>query len=201
MTKDLLLQLDGSAADDLRLAAVDNLAQMFEAHVRGLFMNLLPPRGDPARGGIRWGRRVSRAAGARPAERRPDRSRPRPFSRPAGQIRRDPALRRLCRSSLGHRRPRSPIVRRVCRPTRPGSIGSSECGNNLVEAILFGSGRYVVLVAGPVPQRFCIERVIVAWNESREAARAVSEVMPYLRGARDVRIPSRRLGSACRCAR
>jgi len=42
MTKDLLLQLDGSAADDLRLAAVDNLAQVFEAHVRGRFMNLLP---------------------------------------------------------------------------------------------------------------------------------------------------------------
>jgi len=42
MTTDLLLQLDGSAADDLRLAAVDNLAQVFEAHVRGLFMSLPP---------------------------------------------------------------------------------------------------------------------------------------------------------------
>jgi hypothetical protein len=42
MIKDVMVRLDGTAADDLRLAAVGATAEHFESHVIGLFLNVLP---------------------------------------------------------------------------------------------------------------------------------------------------------------
>jgi hypothetical protein len=37
MIKDVMVRLDGSSGDDARLAAVTQIAQMFEGHITGLF--------------------------------------------------------------------------------------------------------------------------------------------------------------------
>ena len=57
-----------------------------------------------------------------------------------------------------------------------------------IEVLIFECGRPVIMVpyiqTAPKP----IERVLIAWNGSREAARAVFDAMPFLLGAKEVEI-------------
>lgn len=48
MIKDLMVWLDGGVSDDIRLAAVADIAKTFESHVIGLFLNPLPLTVVPA---------------------------------------------------------------------------------------------------------------------------------------------------------
>ena len=43
MIKDVMVRLDGTSGDDLRLAAVSQIAEIFESHITGLFFIVLPP--------------------------------------------------------------------------------------------------------------------------------------------------------------
>jgi nucleotide-binding universal stress UspA family protein len=56
----------------------------------------------------------------------------------------------------------------------------------LVESVLFGAGRHLLLVPAerPLPRGF--DHVLIAWNGSREAARALAEAMPYIHAAKSV---------------
>lgn len=73
------------------------------------------------------------------------------------------------------------------------------------EAIIFGAGRPTLVVPeAPAARPFELNRVIVAWDFSRAAARAVSDAIPILEKAREVcvltvtnekTIPSRRSSS------
>ena len=42
MIKDVMVRLDGTSADDVRLAAVNLIADIFDSHITGLFFNVLP---------------------------------------------------------------------------------------------------------------------------------------------------------------
>ena len=42
MIKDVMVHLDGTSADERRLAAASSIAILFESHVIGLFLNVLP---------------------------------------------------------------------------------------------------------------------------------------------------------------
>src|SRR6202035_188844 len=42
MIKDVMVRLDGTAADEARLAAVDDIAELFQSRIIGLFLNVLP---------------------------------------------------------------------------------------------------------------------------------------------------------------
>ncbi len=42
MIKDVMVRLDGTSGDDVRLAAVNQIAEIFESHITGLFFNVLP---------------------------------------------------------------------------------------------------------------------------------------------------------------
>jgi nucleotide-binding universal stress UspA family protein len=61
-------------------------------------------------------------------------------------------------------------------------------GTGLVEAAIFGAGRPVLVV--PFAGRFDTigERVLVCWNGSREASRAVHDGMALLTAAQSVRV-------------
>lgn len=54
MVKDVMVRLEGTVADDLRLAAAAEIAPQFESHVVGLFLNIVPPAlpAHPEGGGI-----------------------------------------------------------------------------------------------------------------------------------------------------
>jgi len=42
MIKDVRVRLDGTSADDVRLAVVNQIAEIFDSHITGLFFNVLP---------------------------------------------------------------------------------------------------------------------------------------------------------------
>ena len=42
MIKDVMVRLDGTAADEVRLSAANDIAEYFESHIIGLFLNVLP---------------------------------------------------------------------------------------------------------------------------------------------------------------
>src|ERR1700730_15463565 len=42
MIKDVMVRLDGTSADDVRLAAANLIAETFESHITWLFFNVLP---------------------------------------------------------------------------------------------------------------------------------------------------------------
>ena len=58
------------------------------------------------------------------------------------------------------------------------------------EAIVFGSGRPVIVLPSPAKYKGAIgiERVTVAWDFSRPAARALADAMPLLEKAKHVRV-------------
>jgi nucleotide-binding universal stress UspA family protein len=57
-----------------------------------------------------------------------------------------------------------------------------------VQAVLFGSGRPVVLLPSEHKRLSKLERIVIAWDFSREAARALSDALPLLALAREVQI-------------
>jgi nucleotide-binding universal stress UspA family protein len=58
----------------------------------------------------------------------------------------------------------------------------------LVEGVLFGSGRNIYLVPETERQKIVFDHILVAWNGSREAARALAEAMPFLYKAEKVTV-------------
>jgi nucleotide-binding universal stress UspA family protein len=71
-------------------------------------------------------------------------------------------------------------------PYRDGGPGQ----RGVAEAVIFGSGRPVVLFAADkqtaIAERF--ERVAVAWDGGSAAARAIAEALPILKSAKDVQV-------------
>ena len=64
-----------------------------------------------------------------------------------------------------------------------GRVSEPEC---LVENLLFGAGRHLFRVPDDLKLIAPLENVVVAWNGSRESARALAESLPYLHQARKV---------------
>ncbi|MGZ5900261.1 MAG: universal stress protein [Reyranella sp.] len=58
-----------------------------------------------------------------------------------------------------------------------------------VEDIVFGSGRPTIIVP-PIEAggRGALDHIIIAWDKSRTAARAIADAMPLLRAATDIRL-------------
>jgi nucleotide-binding universal stress UspA family protein len=57
------------------------------------------------------------------------------------------------------------------------------------EAVIFGSGRPTLIVpSGENARRFELRTVVVAWDFSRAAARAISDALPLLERAKQVRV-------------
>jgi nucleotide-binding universal stress UspA family protein len=61
-------------------------------------------------------------------------------------------------------------------------------GPSCVQAVIFGSGRPVVLLPSHGKPLQWLDRIIVAWDWSREAARALSDALPLLALAREVHV-------------
>ncbi|SAK60401.1 UspA domain-containing protein [Caballeronia temeraria] len=59
---------------------------------------------------------------------------------------------------------------------------------NFVEDVVIGAGRPVLLVPRAGDIRTVGENVVIAWDDSREAARAVADALPVLRRARFIEI-------------
>jgi nucleotide-binding universal stress UspA family protein len=72
--------------------------------------------------------------------------------------------------------------------------------HDVVEAVLFESGRHLFLVADQKDFGQGFDHAIIAWNRSREAARAVAEALPYLGKSRAVTVVVIEQGAGAKAA-
>lgn len=70
--------------------------------------------------------------------------------------------------------------------TRPAPDAQREAHERIFEAVLFGSGRPVLLAPPGWAGESVSDRILIAWNAKREAARAVADALPLLRQASEV---------------
>jgi nucleotide-binding universal stress UspA family protein len=183
MIKNVMVRLDGTFRDEGRLAAVNQIADIFESHITGLFFNVLSStvQGYHA-DASQDGQSLSTA-------------------KHAGNIIEGTVLERLSRSQHTNCLRRfdvadesdisdaaMPLARTadvfvVLRPK-----GQSNEPKGLIDSLLFGAGRHLLLVPDDRKAIAPFENIVVAWNGSRESARALAEALPYLRQASRVRV-------------
>jgi nucleotide-binding universal stress UspA family protein len=179
MIKDVMVRLDGTRADDARLVAVDQIAEYFDSHIIGLFLNvlplLIPAEGDGAAAAesarlVDYARVVGDKLEAKLRQR-------------LARLQKPVELRRFDAfgDTLGEIAAREARTADVFVAMRPN--GASLEPEQLVENVLFGAGRHLFLVPERRTETPAFDNIMIAWNGSREAARAVSEALPYLRKA------------------
>src|ERR1700688_3042214 len=184
MIKDVMVRLDGTSGDDVRLAAVNQIAEIFESHITGLFFNVLSSLVPDGRNG----------AGAGQAAKLLD------TAKQAGDIIEATVFERLTRLQHPSNLRRFdvigdgdisdttlPLARAVDVFVALRPNGRSNEPEGLIESLLFGTGRHLFLVPDElkaIAEPF--DNVVVAWNGSRESARALAESLPYLHRAKKV---------------
>jgi nucleotide-binding universal stress UspA family protein len=184
MIKDVMVRLDGTRADDARVTAVDQIAEYFDSHIVGLFFNVLPliiAEEDNAAAAAESIRLidVARAAGDKVEAKLRQR---------LARLQKPVELRRFdtfsgAMGAIAAREARTADVFVAMRPN-----GAPREPEQLIESVLFETGRHLFLVPGGKTASPAFDSVMVAWNGSREAARAVAEALPYLRKAETVSI-------------
>ena len=95
------------------------------------------------------------------------------------------------------------IIDRACLPSHTGSqlMGNGRLSDLIIiptsddpayreiaEDLIFGSGRPVLLLPESVAAEITLKVVVVAWDGSRVAARAISDALPFLKFAQTVRL-------------
>jgi nucleotide-binding universal stress UspA family protein len=184
MIRDVMVWLDGGISDEVRLAAVAEIARRLESKVIiGLFLNPLPlpgPVDGDLSGALTTAELMERAreAGDKTeallARRLSQLERPveiRRFDVLAGDI-----------ANIAAREARSADTFVAVRPN--GAMDPER----LVEGVLFGSGRNLYLVPETERPKIAFNRILVAWNGSRESARALAEAMPFLYRADEIEV-------------
>lgn len=189
MIKDILVHLDGTARDEERLQLAESIAAANEAHLTGLFTNLLPdiPFITPM------------DAGAAAAEVLLSL---REEARGTGDSLQRKLIERLARSGVSYelRRLDDTLGRFPSQVasearwadlfvmSRPYEGDESGMWDIVFEAVLFEGGRSILVVPPGYRPPDAIRRVLVCWRDSREAARAVAEAAPFLNKATKVTV-------------
>jgi len=178
--KDILVQLDGGEVSSRRLEAALTLAQRFQARLSGLFAQkesdaaaLVARRAGPH---FEAAAAASRQAFVEAAA--------------AGGV--DSAFQ-----SLSHGDPAF-ILAELAFCARyfdlavigQGSGDYEQLPDDLVERVVLESGRPVLVIPKSGPVGPLGEEVVVAWNASREASRALHDALPILKRARAVTLLS-----------
>ena len=186
MVKDVMVRLDGTAADDARIAAAESISGAFDGHIIGLFLNVLPLivpiEGDTvAAVEALKSMQYARAAGDRLEAVLIER---------LSQQQRPVDIRRIdvFSSVLGEIAAREARTADAFVALRPN--GSLQEPENMIEGVLFGSGRHLVLVPDRKPAKIVFDTILIAWNNSRESARSLAEALPYLHQAKNVSVVS-----------
>ena len=180
MIKDVMVRLDGTSADDVRLAAATLIAETFESHITGLFFNILPST-------------VLDCTGVHQTTKLLD------AAREAGDVIEATVFERLTRLQQPTNLRRFdvaddsdiadtalPLARAADTFIALRPNGQSNEPEGLIESLLYGTGRHLFLVPENWNPLAPLDNVVVAWNDSRECARALAEALPYLHQARKV---------------
>ena len=184
MIRDVMVWLDGGISDEVRLAAVAEIARRLESKVIiGLFLNPLPlpgPVDGDLSGALTTAELMERAREAGDKTEALLARRLSQLERPV-EIRRFDVLADDI-ANIAAREARSADTFVAVRPN--GAMDPER----LVEGVLFGSGRNLYLVPETERPKIAFNRILVAWNGSRESARALAEAMPFLHRADEVAV-------------
>jgi nucleotide-binding universal stress UspA family protein len=184
MIKDVMVWLDGGISDDIRLAAVAEIARRIDPEVIiGLFLNPMPVPA-PVDGDVSG---AVAAAEVTKHARETGNEIEALLARRLMQLERSVEVRRFDVladdiANVAAREARSADSFIALRPN--GAMDPEQ----LVEGVLFGSGRHVFLVPETERPKIAFDRIVIAWNGSRESARALAEGMPFLCGADEVTV-------------
>jgi nucleotide-binding universal stress UspA family protein len=184
MIRDVMVWLDGGISDEVRLAAVAEIARRLESKVIiGLFLNPLPLPG-PVDGDLSGA--LTTAELMKRAREAGDKTEAL-LARRLSQLERPVEIRRFDVladdiATIAAREARSADTFVAVRPN--GAMDPER----LVEGVLFGSGRNLYLVPETERPKIAFNRILVAWNGSRESARALAEAMPFLYRADEVAV-------------
>jgi nucleotide-binding universal stress UspA family protein len=183
MIKDVMVRLDGAASDEVRLAAVNDIARLFDSQIIALYFNILPvviAAGDSsavihAAELLQRAREAGNQVEARLNER-------------LARLQKPVELRRfdILSDEAGDVAAREARAADAFVAMRPN--GAPEEPEHVIETVLFGSGRHMFLVPNRKPAKAVFNRVLVAWNGTRECARALAEALPYLHKAKEVTV-------------
>jgi nucleotide-binding universal stress UspA family protein len=184
MIKVILVRLDGNKAPDaLRLDAARGLAQLFDARIVGLYINVLPaPVAGTEVAVDAWSPLVAAAREAGDVAAAALRAQLQALEQPA-QLRRFDVFEADVRGVCA-REARAADVFLTLRPSAAGDVESQD----VVESVLFGGGRHLLLLNDRHRYQDGFKHAVIAWNGSREVARALSEARPYLHRARTVTV-------------
>jgi len=185
MLKDILVYLNGGPEDQVRLAHAKALAAAHKAHLTGLYCNIVPDvflAGDSSMTGSQLildlqesarveGDGIEKRLEAEFAQ----------IDLPTTLMRRD-----LYAGQAGQVIATEARLYDLFVATRPHDRPATD--PSIIEAALFGSGRGCLFVPPKTVPDAPIERVIIAWRGTKEAARAVAEAMPLLRAAKHVAV-------------
>ncbi|MBI1206149.1 MAG: universal stress protein [Azospirillum sp.] len=183
--KDILVVVDGTAATAARVAAAAALAARHDAHLTGLWV--VPPLNMPGYVDVQLPEAVREAHRQEQLEQTADAKRR--FAEAMGQA--GLTARSEWRSAQGDPTDITAIHARYADLVVVGQTDvdrGRESATVRPEALVFDSGRPVLVVpyAGQFPT--VGDRVLVAWNDSREAARAVADAHPILERAHRVTV-------------
>lgn len=184
MIKDIMVHLDGSPEDEIRLEHGQALATAGRAHLIGLFTNQLPDLTvampmDGGAAGIQVLTELQDQAlkdGDATARRLTERLAS--LQVPSELRRFDETFGPLSGKVVDQARCADLFI-----ATRPYGGAETAVWPDLVEAVLFGSGRALLLVPPGRHRHGPIQSVLVAWNGSREAARALREGLDFIEQA------------------
>jgi nucleotide-binding universal stress UspA family protein len=184
MIKDVMVWLDGGISDEVRLAAVAEIAKRLQSKVViGLFLNPVPlpvaVDGDIS-ASLTTAELMERAREVGDKTEALLARRLSLLDRPIEIRRFDVLADDIARIAAREARSADTFV-----AVRPNGAMDPE---RLVEGVLFGSGRNIYLVPETERPKISFDRILVAWNGSREAARALAEAMPFLYKAEEVAV-------------
>jgi nucleotide-binding universal stress UspA family protein len=179
--KDILVHLDGGPEDDVRLSYAESLASTCDAYLTGVFTHPIPDfttligmeDAGVAASMIPELEKRAREDGDPAHARLKNR-----FAtlRVPGEIKRFDAPLDILANRVAALARRADLL--VAR--RPYDDDGNAHWDGLVEAVLFGSGRGLLLVPPGRGSKEPIRHVLVAWRDSREAARALGEALPII---------------------
>jgi nucleotide-binding universal stress UspA family protein len=181
-----MVHLDGSPEDEIRLEHGQAIASEGRAHLIGIYTNLMPDLtvAMPMDGGgaamqvLTELEERARKEGNATAQRLTERL---ASLQVASELRRFDATFGALNAIVTDQARCSDLFI----ATRPYNDIDTDAPiwTDLVEAVLFGSGRAVLLVPPGRHRQGPIETVLVAWNGTREAARALRESMSFIEQA------------------
>ena len=182
--KDILVVAAEAEGDAPALALAQAVAQQHGAHLCAAFLTALPDEPlayEPTVVAGVWAELLGRARSDAEAERRKVAQRLEAMGRPCDLLTAEALSRDLGRVAAVHARYADLTVL-----TRPVEGVGGDLREEVIEGVLFHSGR-PALVAPPGWNGTSIgKRVLVAWDASREATRALSEADPLLDKAEQV---------------